>query len=200
MKTWSPKDIAERNIETYPFSEDWNRIFGQPDIRFSTLIQGAAKSGKSTFCAKFAQYVSQYGKVLYVSAEERLNSKTLQQRIKLCGVTSQNVRYVHLRDLDEIEKQLQKGGYRFVFIDSVQHVKMNVEQWIGLRNKFSRRKLSWHLVMQMGENITKYKHEVDVLVFVKDGIASVQGRYNRSSSVQIFNNSNQPDLFGGNTI
>lgn len=142
MKTWSPKDIAERNIETYPFSGDWQRIFGQPDIRFSTLIQGAAKSGKSTFCAKFAQYVSQYGRVLYVSAEERINSMTLQQRIKLCGVTSQNVRFVHLRDLEDIEKLLQKGGYRFVFIDSVQHVKMNVDQWIGLRKKFSRRKLS----------------------------------------------------------
>ncbi|SEF86971.1 MULTISPECIES: P-loop NTPase family protein [Parabacteroides] len=196
MKTWSPKDIAERTIETYPFTGDWKRIFGEPDIRFSTLIQGPAKSGKSTFCAKFAQYVSQFGRILYISAEERINSKTLQQRIKLCGVTSQNVRFVHLRDLNEIERLLQKGGYRFVFIDSVQHVKMNVDQWVSLRKKFSRRKLSWHLVMQMGENITKYKHEVDVLVFVKDGIASVHGRYNRSTAVQVFA-SNQPDLFGG---
>lgn len=195
MITYSPKQIAERNIETYPFDGSWNRIFGQPDIRFSTIIQGAAKSGKSTFCAKFAQYVSRYGRVLYISAEERINSLTLQQRLRQCNVTSEKIRFVHVRDLDQVEKLLQKGGYRFVIIDSVQHVKMSVDQWITLRKKFARRKLSWHLVMQMGENITKYKHEVDVLVFVKDGIASVHGRYNKSTSVSVLSNNN--DLFGG---
>lgn len=193
MKTWSPQAISERTIETYPFTGEWERLFGNPDIRFSTLIRGEAKSGKSTFCAKFAQYVSQYGRVLYVSAEERLNSKTLQLRIEQCGVTSSNIRFTDARDLDIIERIIQKGGFRFVFIDSVQHVKMNIDQWLKLKTKFKRRKLSWHLVMQMGENITKYKHEVDVLIEVTEGVASAHGRYNKKSAIRVFEN--QPTLF-----
>ena len=89
MRTQSPLEMSERTVETYPFTGEWQKLFEEPDIRFSTLIQGEAKSGKSTYAAKFAQYLGEhFGRVLYISAEERLNSKTLQNRLKYCGVTS----------------------------------------------------------------------------------------------------------------
>lgn len=195
MKTVSPLAIAERNIETYPFTGDWNKILGEPDIRFSTLIRGEAKSGKSTYCAKFSQYCSQFGKVLYVSAEERLNSKTLQNRLKLCKVVSPKVRFIHTRNIDEIERKIQTGGFRFIIIDSIQHVDMSYQEFEALRTKFKRRKLSWHLIMQMGVSITKWKHEVDVLVDIKDGKAFVHGRYSAANSMNIFK-PKHPTLFG----
>ncbi|MEI8087833.1 MAG: hypothetical protein WCG93_16600 [Paludibacter sp.] len=197
MKTLSPSQITERVVECYPFEGDWQKILGEPDIRFSTLIRGEAKSGKSTYCAKFAQYVSQYGKVLYVSAEERLNSKTLQQRINHCGVVSEKVRFIHSKNIAEIEKFIQNGGYRFVIIDSIQHVQMNYNDFEALRHKFRRRKLSWHLIMQMGESITKWKHEVDVLIEVKQGRAHVHGRYSAADSMRVLEaNNGQQQLFG----
>ncbi|MEL3904435.1 MAG: hypothetical protein P1P63_04920 [Treponemataceae bacterium] len=196
MKTVSPLHIVERNIEVYPFTGDWQKILGEPDIRFSTLIRGEAKSGKSTYAAKFAQYVSQFGRALYVSAEERLNSKTLQNRLKYCGVTSEKVRFIHTKNIDQIERTIQTGGFRFVIIDSVQHVQMSYLDFEALRTKFKRRKLSWHLIMQMGENITKWKHEVDVLIDIKQGRAQVHGRYNAATSIQVLKtNNNQPSLF-----
>lgn len=191
MRTVSPSTIAERNIETYPFTDDWYKILGEPDIRFSTLIRGEAKSGKSTYCAKFAQMASQFGRVLYVSAEERLNSKTLQNRLKLCNVVSPKVRFIHTKDVEEIEKTVQTGGFRFVIIDSIQHVDMTYHEFEALRTKFKRRKLSWHLIMQMGVSITKWKHEVDVLVDIKDGKAFVHGRYSAANSMNIFKQSQQ---------
>ncbi len=194
MRTVSPLSIAERNIETYPFTGEWNKILGEPDIRFSTLIRGEAKSGKSTYCAKFAQMCSQFGRVLYVSAEERLNSKTLQNRLELCNVTSQKVRFIHTRNIEDIEKTIQTGGFRFAIIDSIQHVDMSYQEFEALRTKFKRRKLSWHLVMQMGVSIKKWKHEVDVLVEVKDGKAYAHGRYSAASSMNIFKKS-QLSLF-----
>lgn len=194
MRTVSPLTIKERNIETYAFTGDWHKILGEPDIRFSTLIRGEAKSGKSTYCAKFAQMCSQFGRVLYVSAEERLNSKTLQNRLELCGVTSQKVRFIHTKDVGDIDKTVQTGGFRFVIIDSIQHVDMSYQEFEALRTKFKRRKLSWHLVMQMGVSITKWKHEVDVLVDVRDGRAFVHGRYSAANSMNIFKPKN-PTLF-----
>jgi predicted ATP-dependent serine protease len=134
---------------------------------------------------KFAQHCSQWGRTLYVSAEERINSKTLQQRLVSCGVTSQNVRIAHTKEIEHIDKLLQTGGYRFVIIDSVQHVKMNYEAFEALRQKYKRRKLSWHLVMQMGVSIAKWEHEVDVLIEVKDGSAYAQGRYGKADRMQV---------------
>ena len=191
MKTYSPIQITERTVETYPFTGDWQKILGEPDIRFSTLIRGEAKSGKSTYCAKFAQYISRFGKVLYVSAEERINSKTLQNRIKLCGVTSEKVRFVHTKQIKDIDSLIKTGGYRFVILDSIQHIQMTLQDFEDLRHKYKRRKLSFHAVMQMGVNITQWKHEVDVLIEVKQGRAQVHGRYNAANSIQVFKPQNQ---------
>ena len=196
MKTMSPSQITERVVEVYPFEGDFKKVLGEPDIRFSTLIRGEAKSGKSTYAALFAQYISQFGKTLYVSAEERLNSKTLQNRIKQCGVVSDKVRFVHTKNIAEIEKLVQTGGYRFVVIDSIQHVQMSYNEFEALRFKFRRRKLSWHLIMQMGEPITKWKHEVDVLIEVKQGRAYAHGRYGKADSIKVLDSNNaQQELF-----
>ena len=194
MRTQSPLEISERTVEVYPFEAEWKQLFDEPDIRFSTLIQGEAKSGKSTYAAKFAQYCSQFGRVLYVSAEERLNSKTLQNRLQYCGVVSTNVRFIHSKSCTEIEKAIQTGGFRFVIFDSVQHIQMSYNDFEAMRHKFIRRKLSWHLIMQMGVDVTKWKHEVDVLVMVKHGRAYIKGRYNSAQSIQVLSN-NQPTLF-----
>ncbi len=185
MRTYSPTSVLERNVETYPFQDDWNTILGEPDIRFSTLIRGKAKSGKSTYCMKFAQHCSQWGKVLYVTAEERINSKTLQQRLSSCGVTSPKVRLVHTKRIEDIDRLLHRGGYRFVIVDSVQHVAMTYEDWEELRQKYKRRKLSWHLVMQTGIPLAKWEHEVDVLIDVRDGFAYAHGRYGKADRMQV---------------
>lgn len=185
MRTFSPSDIVERNVEVYPFVGDWQKILGEPDIRFSTLIRGKAKSGKSTYCMKFAQHCAEWGRVLYVSAEERINSKTLQKRLTQCGVTSAKVRIAHTKKYAEIDQLLSTGGYRFVIIDSVQHVAMSYEDFEALRQKYKRRKLSWHLVMQRGVSLAKWEHEVDVLIDVIDGYAYAHGRYGKADRMKV---------------
>lgn len=195
MRTQSPSEISARTVETYPFTGDWQKLFDEPDIRFSTLIQGEAKSGKSTYAAKFAQYIAPFGRVLYVSAEERLNSKTLQNRLKYCGVNHQNVRFIHSKNKEEIETCIKNGKFRFVIFDSVQHIQMSYNDFESMRHKFKKRKLSWHLIMQMGVDVTKWKHEVDVLVLVKQGRAYIKGRYNSANSIQVLDNNSQLSLF-----
>ena len=191
MRTQSPLEISARSVETYAFTGEWMKLFGEPDIRFSTLIQGEAKSGKSTYCAHFAQYLGEnFGRVLYISAEERLNSKTLQNRLKLCNVTSNNVRFIHEKHFEAIKQQIKNGKYRFVIFDSVQHIQMTYNQFEDMRHEFKRRKLSFHLVMQMGVDITKWKHEVDALVMLKNGYADIKGRFSEANRMQVLKSNN----------
>jgi len=78
----------------------------------------------------------------------------------------------------------------------VQHVKMSYDDFEALRHKYKRRKLSWHLVMQMGVSLAQWKHEVDVLVEVKAGFAYAQGRYGKADRMQVLpNQSAQGSLF-----
>ena len=73
---------------------------------------------------------------------------------------------------------------------------MSYNEFEAIRHKFKRRKLSFHLIMQMGENITKWKHEVDVLIDIKQGWAQVHGRYNSANRIKVLDTANnQPTLF-----
>lgn len=191
MRTFSPLEISTSRVETYPFEGDWNKIFECPDVRFSTLIRGEAKSGKSTYAYKFAQYISQFGRVLYISAEESIKNTTVKNRLKYCEVTSEKIRFIYTKDANNVELLVKTGGYRFVIVDSVQSLGMSFEMFKYLKDKFRKRKLSWHLIMQMGVNITQWKHEVDVLVRLTQGLAMVDGRCAASDTIRILPSKNQ---------
>jgi adenosyl cobinamide kinase/adenosyl cobinamide phosphate guanylyltransferase len=191
MRTFSPFEISNSNVQTHPFTGEWFKIFEEPDVRFSTIIRGEAKAGKSTYAYKFAQYVSQFGRILYISSEENVKSKTVKNRLEYCGVTSEKIRFIYTKNVDDVESLIKTGGYRFVIIDSVQSLGMNFETFKYLKDKFRKRKLSWHLIMQMGVNITQWKHEVDVLVRLSQGLAHVDGRYNASDCIRILKSKNQ---------
>ena len=191
MRTFSPLDVTSCTVKTHPFTGDWHRLFEEPDVRFSTIVRGEAKSGKSTYAYKFAQYVSQFGRILYVSAEENIKSATVQNRLRYCGVVSEKIRFIYTKNVDNLDTLLKTGGYRFVIVDSVQSLGMNFETFKHLKDKYRKRMLSWHLVMQMGVNITQWKHEVDCLVSLQRGIASVDGRFAASDSIRILQPKNQ---------
>lgn len=106
------------------------------------------------------------------------------------------MRFVHTKEIEVIDKLLKNGGYRFVIFDSVQHIKMSYEDFEALRQKYKRRKLSYHLVMQKGISIAKWEHEVDVLVEVNAGFAYAHGRYGKADRMQVLESTNpQRSLF-----
>ncbi len=191
MRTFSPLEVTNCTVKTHPFTGDWHRLFEEPDVRFSTIVRGEAKSGKSTYAYKFAQYVSQFGRILYISAEENIKSATVQNRLKYCGVTSEKIRFIYTKNVDDVDKLLKTGGYRFVIVDSVQSLGMDFGAFKHLKDKYRKRMLSWYLVMQMGVNITQWKHEVDALVILNRGIATIDGRLALSDSIRILQPKNQ---------
>jgi hypothetical protein len=184
--TMSPGDISARNIETYQFSARFFKIFGEPDVRFSTITRGAPKMGKSSLLLQMADEFCRFGKVLYVTSEESPKSKTFQERLKLFNITNPKIRIVFTHDKQALEKLIQTGGYRFVILDSIQKMKLSIDDFIRLKDKYQRRKLSWHLVSQQVGSIISFQHEVDTLIEVRDGMADVNGRFKVSDVLHIF--------------
>ena len=82
VEEFTGDDILKKEFITYDFKGKFLELIGKPSKPFSSIIWGKPKGGKSNFCIRFADYLSQYfGSVCYIAAEEGI-SETLQLKIK----------------------------------------------------------------------------------------------------------------------
>jgi DNA repair protein RadA/Sms len=86
-----------------------------------TLVGGDPGIGKSTLMLQLSQYLAaNAGKVLYVSGEESFSQAQLRAN-RLKSVHDRLFIYTET-SVSSIAKEIQKGGYAFVVIDSIQSV------------------------------------------------------------------------------
>ncbi|MFY8160278.1 MAG: hypothetical protein ACOVNU_03040 [Candidatus Kapaibacteriota bacterium] len=81
------------------------------------FVQGLAGQGKSTFCIQFADDLALNGKVLYVLAEEKKDTR-FQERLRRNNVFTPNIEILETRDFDIISEYVATGNYSSVIIDS----------------------------------------------------------------------------------
>jgi predicted ATP-dependent serine protease len=68
---------------------------------------------------KFADMCGKIGNVLYVLAEEKLESGTVQKRERHAKVNLAHVTYIIAPTFEQLSAALATGKYQFVIIDSV---------------------------------------------------------------------------------
>ena len=57
-KTMSVKEILNKKFVVMDFTGQWEEKYGRPEQNFRAMFYGPAKSGKSTECLKFCQYLA----------------------------------------------------------------------------------------------------------------------------------------------
>ena len=80
-RAYSPKEIAAKKWVTLPWNEKWSKPFGFPAENASWFISGASASGKSSFVMQLGKELCNYGTVLYMSYEEKIN-QSFQRRME----------------------------------------------------------------------------------------------------------------------
>jgi len=86
-----------------------------------TLIGGDPGIGKSTLMLQVSRRVADAaGPVLYVSGEESFHQTRL--RADRLGALSDNLMLLTETSMETIEKHIERGGFRFVVVDSIQSV------------------------------------------------------------------------------
>ena len=80
-RAYSPKEIAAKKWVTLPWNEKWSKPFGFPAENASWFISGASASGKSSFVMQLGKELCNYGPVLYMSYEEKIN-QSFQRRME----------------------------------------------------------------------------------------------------------------------
>lgn len=127
----SADKMGEVSYESFDFNPYYKSILGKPATNFDLCIYGDPGSGKTVFLLKLANYFAEnFGPVLYVSTEE-YGAATLIDKIKRFKTDSKNLFF----SPKLIDDKIDLSKYKFIFIDSVNHAKINLEQYKQIREK-----------------------------------------------------------------
>ena len=184
----SSRDLKDYRYDCYEFDGKWNDLVGKPSKKFHMMVYGRPKQGKSYFCFDLAQYLSNFGKVLYIAAEEGF-SATLQKKLQDMGGDNPNLDFANFRDYETIKNALPGHDYRFVIIDSVNYIRIEPEEIETLKEENPRMAL---ITVQQATKDGKfrgsqqYAHNCDIIIEVIEGVAYHQGRFQVHSEMPIF--------------
>ena len=179
--------LAGMQYDQYEFDGRWEELFGYPAKPFHCMVFGRPKNGKSIFSFQFANYLSQFGKVLYIASEEGFGG-TLQKKIMDFGLENNKmVQFSDAKGMDRMRKDIP--GHEFVFIDSVNYAALVVEDVERLKDENPG--TSFITIQQATKNgqfrgSQEYAHNCDMIVEVISGVAYQQGRFQAASEYVIF--------------
>ncbi len=161
MGTISATEMGNMTFTKLKFNDYYKGILGEPATDFDMSIDGSKGSGKTVYLLKFANYLADYhGPVLYVSSEE-FGSASLIDKIQRFGITSKNLRFV--KKMPSVNELLK---YKFIFIDSINHVKITIDEYRKIREE--KTKPAFILVFQQtkegqSKGSTDWPHEVSIV-------------------------------------
>lgn len=174
-------------FETLPMKGKFANLMQHPAKNLKIGIFGKPKNGKTAGSLQLAEYLTQFGNVLYNFADQGFNLST-QMLWKASGLANypENVaKPCDATTLDELEKELATGLYSFCFIDLINDYidreKVTPQEF---KDRFIRKydDIGFILVFESTKNgdfkgDQKWMHVVDAIANVEDFIMTMRGRY-----------------------
>lgn len=121
MRVLAARNLLDKKDKTHAFTDVWKDVMGEPEVNGAWLIYGREKNGKTWFAVKLAIYLSDFGKALYISAEEGLgeNFKSTAQRAGLDDKVK-GLKFSPRMELTDLRAKLDaRHVYSFVIIDNI---------------------------------------------------------------------------------
>lgn len=176
----SSGELLAMDFQTIGLQGRYKELIGDPSVGFTAMVYGLPKSGKSTMCLDFANYLAaNHGKVLYCAIEEGFGY-TLKEKIERLKAHHSNL-YI----TDRVPENL--NDFNFVFIDSVSKAGMDVNDIDSLRKMHPEVSFIfiYHTTKEgKFKGVNEHAHEVDVIVQVEKGKATSTGRFNAGGSME----------------
>lgn len=141
QKTFTLLEISDENFKG---------LLGDVPNFFTAVIKGYSGNGKTELCIQLAKFLTQFGKVLWLSYEQR-HGYDLQKATKRNNMQEQNKKFLIsdpiegltdgkslLQDLDEYLDK--RGSADYIFFDSIDYTKFNWSDYDYLKNKYGEKK------------------------------------------------------------
>ena len=192
----SAKDLLKMDFDDgLELEYEYKYLFGNPAPNFSMMIYGQPMSGKTYFSLEFAYYLTNFGKVLYVSSEE-FGSVTLQKKLKdvVNNMKDKNKKIqINSSDLDNEDDltipsnlSFAKGmtdleEYDYIFIDSINDLNIDLQDYKEVRDIYDKKAFISILQSTKDESFRggkDWEHEMDIACEIKEGVVDVyKNRY-----------------------
>ena len=180
-------ELANMKFDTLNFTGKFLELIGKPEKRFSGIIWGLPKGGKSNLSIRFADYLQEYfGNVLYVAAEEG-KSVSMQEKIKSIGGSKLSI--IQTRNREEIKEYIKSSSYDFVFIDSINVAGIDDEFLESIKQENPKKSFVAIVQATKGGNFKgdqSLEHNCDFVIKVVSGVAYHKGRFGPESELNIF--------------
>ena len=176
-------DVSKQSFRPVALVGRWRKFFGNPPPNFWVLFWGRPGSMKSTAALDYVSDLSrvrgddgQLWSILYATTEEAVKNGAFRNRAKTVGAQSDRVYLFEARTLDEIDKELERGNYNAVVIDSVSLLPKKSDI-LAFEKKWQDR-ITGVMIAHATSDSKKAKgpveneHQVDAIVWVDKGVMS----------------------------
>jgi predicted ATP-dependent serine protease len=120
MKVLSPQNLYAMKHVTFQFSGPWGELLGNPPKNGAWIIFGKDKHGKTSFTLSLIKYLSEFEKVLYVSAEEGTDPLFIDS-VKRSKINSSNrvgfLPYISIENPNE--KLSNRKAHKVIVLDNM---------------------------------------------------------------------------------
>ncbi len=190
-KLISSRELRGMNYKCLNFQGRWKEFFGLPAVIFHLAVHGKPGEGKSTFCIQLADYLAQnFGEVVYISGEEGF-SKTLRDKVVNNKIDNPHLFFADINTLDEITTEIESNKFHFIFIDSLDTLRIDAAKLHELREHYPQ---STFVTISQSTKDGKMRgsqeiiHDADITVKVEDGIAeTTKNRFHpRGTQFRVF--------------
>lgn len=120
IKALSIQNLYSIKRKPLPIEGRWRIVLGEPESDGVWSIQGREKHGKTALALQLAADMSEFVKVLYVSAEEGTRGTFVDSCARVgIGLHNKNIQFLPYTPLEEVTKQLHKRNHaKIVFLDN----------------------------------------------------------------------------------
>lgn len=150
MKVLGVKQFHQMRFQFLPIDQKWAGTLGKIPHNFIAVIYGFSGNGKTEFCVQLAKMLCAFGKVAWLSYEQRHGSD-LQEATKRNRMEEVSGEFYPIDPianipqgvslLEDLDSYLRKrSSPDFIFIDSLDYTGFSWEEYVHLKNRYGARK------------------------------------------------------------
>lgn len=173
MRAIGVKAFIDKTFDTFPFEGEWLESFGEPEKNFKMIVYGGSGEGKTEFTVRFAKYLASFGKISYVSPEQGI-SKSLQDAIIRNNMdeVAGKVMFLTGGTFDELVTYIRKSRSKVIIIDSLDYMKLTVDQFKILIAKFPKKAFIIIAWAKNGSPKSQHAKDIEFMCDIKSFVES----------------------------
>lgn len=175
----SLESLKNKDFKTLAFTDKWKDLIGTPEANFCMMVYGKPGHGKSYFTLEFSDYIaSNFGMVLFNSSEE---GASLSLKNKIVNFNTDNMYLGNAMNLSSLQVLLTQSPYKFVVIDSINHMNITAEDLRKLRGLHPTK--AFICILQATKSgdfkgSNEFEHDTDISIKIEDRKAEcIKTRY-----------------------